>query len=183
MKIIPLNDVPIKLRKSLSMTPDNIRKRAKWHLEHHIPTTEERFWSKVKNGSESECWPWTAAFQTRYKYGVFNYRGKIVRAHRLSFFFTHGEIPEGMFVCHRCDNPCCVNPSHLFLGTHQENMNDQASKGRRPIGESDAKAKLTAKQVLEIRASKEPKLILARRYGVSDALIYKIVKRQVWSHL
>lgn len=92
---------------------------------------ETRFWAKVDR--TDDCWTWTAA-TTGSGYGRFghqNARGGWVAAHRFAYELANGPIPDGMFVCHKCDNPPCVNPSHLFLGTHQDNMRDMDAKGRR----------------------------------------------------
>lgn len=87
-----------------------------------------RFWSKVNIGAADACWPWLAS--TKNGYGQINVGGEISYAHRLSYEFANGEIPSGLFVCHRCDNKSCVNPVHLFLGTQQDNMDDMIAKGR-----------------------------------------------------
>jgi len=95
-----------------------------------IKTIEQRFWEKVKIAGEDECWEWLAA-KTHHGYGAFKYEGKICRTHRVSYILTKGDIPKGLFVCHSCDNPSCVNPKHLWLGTHQDNMDDMYKKGRK----------------------------------------------------
>jgi hypothetical protein len=115
------------------------------------------FWAKVdKNGGVPahlpdlrECWLWTASLFVG-GYGRFGAQ----RAHRVSWELHHGEVPEGLFVLHRCDNPRCVNPGHLFLGTQTDNMRDMWAKrrGRRPRGADVAVAKLDAEKVRALRA-------------------------------
>lgn len=97
-------------------------------------TDRERFWSKVDVLSTDQCWLWKAALSCGY--GVFNV-GKydLYRSHRLSYYFTYGEDPGSLLVCHKCDNPPCCNPHHLFLGTQQDNVTDRMLKGRYQSGE------------------------------------------------
>jgi hypothetical protein len=87
--------------------------------------------------SNEQCWPWQGA-KLKTGYGVVSHRYKQYKAHRASFAIHRGQIPDGMFVCHHCDNPSCVNPSHLFLGTPQDNMTDKVCKGRQSRGEAHA---------------------------------------------
>ena len=87
----------------------------------------ERFWAKVDKSGD--CWLWTAS-KTKEGYGYFRFDGAMRKAHRMSWLLTNGEIPEGMLVCHTCDNPSCVNPKHLWLGTNRDNMDDMNAKGR-----------------------------------------------------
>lgn len=149
----------------------------------------DRFWRKVRKGGPAECWEWTASRVASGGYGQFNLDGKPVRAHRLSWELANGPVPAGLQVCHTCDNPPCVNPRHLFLGTIKENAHDRDRKGRaRPgwvPGSKNGCAKLTEAQVVDIRARafNETYQSLATEFGVSRTLISMIVSRKQWTHI
>lgn len=150
----------------------------------------QRFWSKVDIRGPGEYWPWTA-YANPGGYGRFGINGRLKYAHRVAWELTRGEIPNGMFVLHHCDNPPCCNsehPDHLFLGTKADNAADRDKKGRLvPLrvlrGEENLSAKLTEVEVLEIRASDEPNKILAEKYGVGVKAIWRIRARRRWQHL
>lgn len=163
---------------------------------------EERFWEKVdKNGPimpnmETRCWVWIAAYfrhkfyGKKYYYGNFTLNGKAIQAHRYSWMLAHNkQIPRDMFVCHKCDNPKCVNPDHLFLGTHTDNMRDMADKGRTGTkrGRQNFNTRLTSKQVIEIRerysSTNISQRLLAQEYGVSQAAIWYILHKENWKHV
>jgi len=91
--------------------------------------TLKRFWAKVNIGEDSKCWEWLGA-KSSWGYGSFGFKKKHFIASRLSWMIANGRIPNGMIIMHSCDNPACVNPDHLHLGTHQDNTDDKVSKGR-----------------------------------------------------
>lgn len=98
------------------------------------PSDAERFWSKVKRGADDDCWEWQAS-RDRAGYGWFGFRGRVHKSHRVSWMLANGDIPAGLFVMHACDNPPCVNPSHLSLGTASANAADRNKKGRTARGD------------------------------------------------
>ena len=147
----------------------------------------DRFWAKVLRGPG--CWEWTGN-RSYQNYGRLLIVGTMRKAfaHRVSWEIHHGPIPDGMFVCHRCDNPPCVRPDHLFLGTHQDNMDDRTAKGRHVAvsmpGETNPSAKLSLEQVREIRRTatrrRGEQMAMARAYGVSGVLIGKVIRQEIW---
>lgn len=135
----------------------------------------------------SGCWLWTGTVR-REGYGKFTHNGRAVAAHRGAWEAANGLIPKGMYVCHRCDNPACVNPVHLFLGTHFNNMRDMVSKGRQPHmrGERNGRAQLTEHDVSIIKLLLElgvKKGRLVALYGVSAATVGHIKRGYSWSHV
>lgn len=142
------------------------------------------FESGFVRGKPDECWEWKHG--RCQEYGISNGRG----AHRVSWEVHRGPIPEGMYVCHRCDNPPCVNPDHLFLGTLQDNIADRVAKGRSSgdpaLGEAKVISKLTNAAVRDIRRrGKDGEFhhIIAARFGVSRTTICNVINRKVWSHV
>lgn len=145
----------------------------------------DRFWEKVSKSDG--CWEWTGAISQK-GYGNFWDGARYVNAHKFSWEFQHGKAPDRMCVCHVCDNPKCVRPDHLFIGSYSDNMQDCSKKGRlnHYFGESSPAAKLTEAQVLEIRrahAQGARMSDLARRYGLTQSSIALIVRGINWSHL
>lgn len=140
----------------------------------------ERFWAKVRKGqTRAECWEWTACLNEA-GYGIFGTQNKkIDRAHRISYRFYIGQIPEGMFVCHTCDNRKCVNPKHLFLGKNIDNVNDMIRKGRQsvppPMGGWN---RFKYDEASLARFGKEPDAAIALTLGVSKHAIQRERKRR-----
>ena len=148
-------------------------------------TPGQRFWQKVHRAGDTDCWQWVAA-TTGSGYGVFRIDGKLVRAHRWSYAKYRGEIPKGMHVCHHCDRPSCVRPSHLFLGTQADNLADMARKGRQAKGDTHGNSKLAETDVVAIKkrlANGESQTAIAADYGVSDSRISEIKKGKTWRHM
>ena len=109
---------------------------------------------------------------------------QLLRTHRYSYELAYGPIPDGLFVCHRCDNPRYINPEHLFLGTQRENMQDATQKGRMPYGEINVNSKLTETDVRTIRANTIfTQRKLARQYGVCQQQISHIKRGEQWGHI
>jgi hypothetical protein len=156
------------------------------------PKDVQRFWSKVdRSGGPDACWIWTATPDT-CGYGRLNVAGNWIGAHRLSWTINRGAIPDGLFVCHDCpdgDNPACVNPSHLFLGTVHENNADRDTKGRLfgkdRSGERNGRARLTRHDVEIIRSRRVERGVtrgeLAMEFGVSPRTIGDVLNGKTWS--
>jgi hypothetical protein len=134
--------------------------------------------------SPSGCWEWTKA-RSGAGYGQLWDGERVVYVHRLVYEQACGPIPEGMEVCHRCDNPPCRRLDHLFLGTHKQNFEDAAAKGRvgGPPGERCGAAKLTDAQVRAIRADPRTNRVVCVDYGISSRNVSSIRLRQTWRHV
>lgn len=149
-------------------------------------SVEERFWGKVQRGEG--CWEWIGA-KSKTGYGYLGAGGKYggtVLAHRTSWEIHRGPVPDGLCICHRCDNPSCVNPDHLFLGTHKHNSRDASEKGRMSHGTWHYCAKLSDALVREIRrrvAGGESQNAVARSLGVRQATVWKALKGVTWKHV
>lgn len=150
----------------------------------------DKFWKKVEVRSIEECWNWKGEIRARYGYfKPSNEKG--YRAHRFAWMATFGKIPPNIFVCHACDNPICVNPNHLWLGTAKDNAQDMIQKGRaskiRAFGEKSGKSVLTeekVKQILDMhRTGKYSHRQLARIMSVSKSAIQSVLYNRTWKHI
>jgi hypothetical protein len=151
--------------------------------------TKERFWAKVQKGPR--CWLWKAGKNNK-GYGNFWVGGKCCKSHRLSYEMKHGSILNGMYVCHHCDTPACVNPDHLFVGTQKDNVIDCMNKGRNNkgkkigscnVGSLHPRAKLTEEQVKDILTDTRLHREIAKDYGIDKSIISKIKSKNIWKHV
>lgn len=142
--------------------------------------------ARIRRPDDDGCWGW-AGDKTKSGYGVISHEGKRGYAHRASWELEHGPIPAGMEICHHCDNPPCVRPDHLFIGTHADNMRDMWAKGRwhPPVarGEDHPGARLTAVQVAEIRGLDRsiPCAVVGRMFGISSGYAGHLRRGKGWA--
>jgi hypothetical protein len=143
-----------------------------------------RFWRRVEK-SEA-CWRWTGPVRGNNGYGAFHYLGRPISAHQFSWALHCGPVPAGLCVLHRCDNPVCVNPAHLFLGTHADNMADRDAKGRLAHGERVGCSKLTdalVREMRRLRADGATETELALRFNVARSTAHRVVTGELWPHV
>lgn len=143
-----------------------------------LGSADERFWSRVIKTDGCWLWQWTV---NQYGYGLIQIDGRLKRAHRVAWEWTNGPIPAGMVICHRCDTPACVNPDHLFIGSHADNVADKMAKGRCPRGERAGSAKLTDEQAEDIRRARargELCAAIAARLGISITTVSQIANNR-----
>lgn len=151
-----------------------------------LKTNEHKFWPRVKKDNPDLCWSWMK-YKDKNGYGDFQFCYLGIkyryRAHRTSYELTKGVIPNDLIVCHKCDNPTCVNPNHLFTGTHQDNCDDKINKGRQAIAEINGRSKLNWLLVNEIRCKYESGFSikeLSGNYNISTDQIINIIKNDSW---
>jgi hypothetical protein len=152
------------------------------------PDWADKFYAKIRINPfhPKGCHEW-AAGKNQFGYGQFNVNGRHHKAHRVAWMLDYGPIPEGWQILHRCDNPSCVRPDHLFLGVPRINIADMDAKGRRRRpdmrGEKNPKAKLTGKKVQAIRIDQRALNKIATEYGVTATAIREIKSRKRWTHI
>lgn len=141
-----------------------------------------QFWSKVQRADADSCWLWTGSIAS-HGYGVFSVGRDRIRAHRFAWMTSRGPVPQGQDVCHSCDQPSCVNPSHLFVASHHDNLLDSVRKGRKRVF---GRQKLNAAAVLDIRsraAAGELHRSIAADHGIRRHSVSGIVHRKSWAHV
>lgn len=149
---------------------------------------EERFWNNVGPKTPEGCILWIGP-KTPKGYGVISRNDATVRPHRFMYEVAYGPIPKGLHVCHKCDNPSCIRPDHLFLGTNQDNVNDSKAKNRRnrPIGQRNPRARLTEEIVRECRRRHKAGGVtldqLAEEFNVYPSTMWFAVSGTTWSHI
>src|SRR3990167_298323 len=151
---------------------------------------EKRFWSKVNKGTNNECWMWNGS-KDREGYGsVYRWENRkriyITKAHRYSWALTNGSIPDGLKVLHHCDNPSCVNPSHLFIGTQSDNMKEMYNKNRaNNRGSANPNTHFSEAEIISMRGNykRGDAASLAKKYNVHIDTIYNIIRKVQWTHI
>jgi hypothetical protein len=153
-------------------------------VQFHGLTPQERFWKYVVK--TDGCWKWVGSKDSN-GYGRLNVDGAPELAPRLSWMIHYGDIPEGKCVCHKCDNPSCTNPEHLFVGSYKDNTADMWNKGRaKPgvsLGEKHGMSKLTSETVRAIRNTPGTDIEVAKVFGISRVTVYDIRIGKTWKHL
>lgn len=148
--------------------------------------TKEHIWSLIDKKGPDECWPWLG-WAYKNGYGGIRIQGKDYLPHRLAYELVNGIIPNGLLVRHTCDNPPCCNPSHLLIGTAQDNSMDMVDRNRQAKGERNGRAKLTEKKVKEIKKlyalGKCKQCAIARIYDVNQSTIFRIVNYRIWKNI
>jgi len=153
-------------------------------IQHHNLSLKERFFKYVSKGSD--CWEWLGS-KDNNGYGKIRVDGKPELASRTSWRIHYGDIPKGLCVCHHCDNPSCVNPEHLFVGTQKDNVIDMKNKGReRKVGKSGENhnlAKVTEEIVKKIRLEGNTSKEYCDSVGLSKSAVHSILTRKTWAHV
>lgn len=145
-----------------------------------LPFTE-RFWRMAQKGTPDECWHWLGS-RDKHGYGRIFVKDRVHLATRVSYLLEHGELPQELCVCHRCDNPSCVNPQHLFLGTHRDNTHDMIRKGRRVLCVGSAKySAVQIAEILDLRKGGAKLHEIAEKFGCAISTASRICSGSIGS--
>ena len=161
------------------------------YTETIMKSIHERFESLYTIVPGCDCWIWTSSIGGEGKgkgHGRFMVNNVLMKAHRYSYRYYKGEIPDGMLVLHKCGMPQCVNPDHLYLGNHKDNARDSIKAGthHKPVGEKNGNKKITegiAQEILNLKGKRVQAKLLAEKYGISVWTVYEIWKSRRWKHL
>lgn len=148
----------------------------------HKQDLKKRLLAKISVNEETNCWEWMGT-RNGNGYGILQVSGKTLRVSRVAFEVFHNKCLGSLYACHKCDNPPCINPDHLFAGTHQQNLADSSHKFRMHFGEEHGMAKLKNEDVLEIRASPLSGRKMAEKFNVSEGCVSVIRSRKAWPHI
>lgn len=178
---------PLKSRAVKECKMPKAQYKHKTNKRYRKRNVSDRFWEKVNIKDQDECWEWQASLRHGFGYGQFSFNGYPEFAHRVAWVLTNGNIPKDKIVCHKCDNPLCVNPFHLFLGDQLKNIHDMISKERDAlIGVRNPRSKLNDVDVKKARSLRKKgmsynnigKLFNVSRQTITDAITYK-----TWGHV
>ena len=165
----------------MSTRPSQYRRRLTGQKGKYEPSVD-LLYKMVRVDEQTGCHLWTGS-TNHSGYGRIGIDYKDYLAHRLSYELQVGPIADGMFACHHCDNPRCINPQHLFLGKQSDNLADMVKKGRQMRGEGHYNARLDPQKVKHIRSKTEPVDILAAKYGVTRGAIFAVLNNKTWRHV
>ena len=153
---------------------------------HHYKDPDQAFLARQKLNELTGCIEWNGSSDQK-GYGHLRISGKLVKAHRYAWARQNGEIPKGLIIRHKCDNPKCVNIDHLEIGTHIDNVSDMDQRGRRvnaqAKGSCHVLSKVSEADIPKIRADNRRQIEIAKDYGISQAVVSKIKLRQAWGHV
>jgi hypothetical protein len=153
-----------------------------WNNGHLMLREPEPFSAKYLANAITGCWDWQRA-KDKDGYGKITVGRRHLRAHRHSWELVNGPMPDELLACHACDNPGCVNPAHIFPGTHKDNHDDRGRKGRTATGERGGGAKLTAEQVAVIRRTKPGAGAAKEQYGIGRSQYYRLLRHEGWANV
>jgi len=177
-------------------SPEHYKRLVQDRINRLQKTYSERFWKRIKTGNPDECWPWSGA-HNEHGYGSVCKDGVLRKAHRVAWELTFGKIPEGKWVLHKCDNPPCCNPNHLYIGTIVENTKDAIERKRfrsgdqhwmkKHIGSANPNTKLKEETVRLVLLEASQKLLnanqISKKFNIPRTTLRRIIDRVTWKHV